>query len=106
MRALGIAILSALILAGSALGSTKTLVVAMKDPGCHWFLVHGKYLKSYSTKGPVNLKDMDEAALKIASRSGMRHVAVGHSIKLTRGHYVIMMKGQAVDDNYLKLTVK
>ncbi len=42
----------------------------------------------------------------MASRHGMRHVALGKSIVLGRGNYVIMMVGQAPDDNYLKLTVR
>jgi sorbitol-specific phosphotransferase system component IIA len=36
----------------------------------------------------------------------MRHIAMGKSIVVGRGNYVIMMVGQAVDDNYLKLTVR
>jgi hypothetical protein len=36
----------------------------------------------------------------------MRHIAVGKSIVVGRGKYVIMMVGQASDDNYLKLTVR
>jgi hypothetical protein len=35
----------------------------------------------------------------------MRHIPVGKSI-VVRGNYVIMMVGQAPDDNYLKLTVR
>jgi hypothetical protein len=36
----------------------------------------------------------------------MRHVAVGKSLVVGHGNYVIMMVGQAPDDNYLKLTVR
>jgi sorbitol-specific phosphotransferase system component IIA len=36
----------------------------------------------------------------------MRHIPVGKSIVVGRGNYVIMMVGQAVDDNYLKLSVR
>ena len=53
----------------------------------------------------VRLVDLDEAALKVASRQGMRHIPVGKSIVVTHGNYVIMMVGQAPDDNYLRLTV-
>jgi len=86
--------------------ATKTLVVAMHDPGCHWFLVHGKYLTKTSVAGPVRVVNQDEAALKVASRHGMQHIAVGKGLVLKSGHYVVMMVGQAPDDNYLKLTVK
>jgi hypothetical protein len=87
--------------------ATKTVTIAMHDPGCHWFMVHGKYVKSDIVKGNrVRLVDQDEAALKIASRNGMQHVAVGKSLVVGHGSYVIMMVGQAPDDNYLKLTVR
>jgi hypothetical protein len=86
--------------------TTKTVRVVMHDPGCHWFMVHGKYAKTDSVKANrVKLVDQDEGALKVASRSGMRHIPVGKSIVVGRGNYVIMMVGQAPDDNYLKLTV-
>jgi hypothetical protein len=93
--------------AGSHQSSTpKTLKVVMHDPGCHWFLVHGKDVKTASMAGPIRLQNLDEAALKVASSTKMRHVHVGRSIVLARGHYVVMMVGQAPDDNYLKLTVR
>lgn len=99
--------------AGQALAATthqhhaapKTLKITMHDPGCHWFSVGGKLKKTASVKGPVRLVDLDEATLMVASRHGMRHIPVGKSIVVGRGHYVIMMVGQAVDDNYLKLSV-
>ena len=85
----------------------KTVKIVMHDPGCHWFVVHGKYAKTDTVKANrVRLVDHDEAALKVASRHGVRHVALGKSIVVGRGHYVIMMVGQAPDDNYLKLTVR
>ena len=86
--------------------ATKTLQIVMHDPGCHWFKIHGKFTKTATVKaGHVRLVDLDEATLKVASRHGMRHIPVGRSIVVSRGNYVIMMVGQAVDDNYLKLTV-
>lgn len=85
----------------------KTLKIAMHDPGCHWFQIHGKFTKSATVKGGrVRLVDLDEATLKVAYRHGLRHIPVGRSIVVGRGHYVIMMVGQAPDDNYLKLTVR
>jgi hypothetical protein len=85
----------------------KMLKIFMHDPGCHWFKVHGKFTKTARVKADrVRLVDLDEAALKVASRHGLRHIPVGKSIVVSRGSYVIMMVGQAPDDNYLKLTVR
>jgi hypothetical protein len=85
----------------------KTLKIAMHDPGCHWFLRGGKYTKTATVKAErVRLVDLDEATLKVASRHGLRHIPVGKSIVVGRGNYVIMMVGQAPDDNYLKLTIR
>jgi hypothetical protein len=93
--------------AGSHHSSTpKTLKVVMHDPGCHWFLVHGKAVKTASVAGPIRLQNLDEATLKIASKTRMRYDRVGKSLLLARGNYVVMMVGQAPDDNYLKLTVR
>ena len=97
---------------GQALATTthqaapKTLKIAMHDPGCHWFMRNGRFTKKASVSGRVRLLNMDEAALKVASRSGVRHIAVGKSVVVGHGHYVIMMVGQAPDDNYLSLTVR
>ncbi len=98
---------------GQALANTshqaaaRTLQIVMHDPGCHWFKTHGKFTETATvTTGRVRLVDLDEATLKVASRHGMRHIPVGKSIVVGRGNYVIMMVGQAVDDNYLKLTVR
>jgi hypothetical protein len=84
----------------------KTLKVVMGDPGCHWFRVHGKNVSKAAVAGPIRLQNLDEATLKIASSTKMLHVHVGRSVVLARGHYVVMMVGQAPDDNYLKLTVR
>ena len=93
--------------AGSHLQATpKTLKVVMHDPGCHWFLVHGKVVKTASVAGPIRLQNLDEATLKVASKAKVRYDRVGKSILLARGNYVVMMVGQAPDDNYLKLAVR
>jgi hypothetical protein len=85
----------------------KTLKIFMHDPGCHWFKVHGRFTKTATVKAQrVRLVDLDEAALKVASRHGLRHIPVGKSIVVRPGNYVIMMVGQAPDDNYLRLTVR
>ena len=46
MRKLLLLPLAALALAAPAAAGRAPLVVAMHDPGCHSFLVNGKYLKS------------------------------------------------------------
>lgn len=87
--------------------TTKTVTIAMHDPGCHWFLEHGKYIKKDTLKANrVKLLNQDEGSLKVASRQGIRHIAVGKSLTVGHGSYVIMMVGQAPDDNYLRLTVR
>jgi hypothetical protein len=86
--------------------ATKTLRVVMHDPGCHWFKVGGKLTTKATVHGRVRLVDLDEAALKITSSHRMRHIAVGKSLVVGRGNYMIMMVGQAPDDNYLRLTVR
>lgn len=98
---------------GRALATTTThsaarttLTVAMRDPGCHWFLRHGKYTTTASVQGRVRIVNRDEATLKLASRHGTKRIMVGKSLVVGRGSYVIMMVGQAPDDNYLKLTVR
>lgn len=84
----------------------KTLKIAMHDPGCHWFMRGGKFTKTATVTGSVRLVDLDEATLKVASRHGLRRIPVGKSIVVGHGNYVIMMVGQAADDNILKLTVR
>lgn len=93
-----ISVLAALALgAGQALAAThhhagtKTLVVGMHDPGCHWFVVHGKFTKTASVTAPVRLVNHDEATLKIASRHGMRLIPVGKSLVVKHGNYVVMI---------------
>jgi hypothetical protein len=79
----------------------------MHDPGCHWFLVGGKYVKSVTRQGPVTLLNQDEAALKIKGAGGTKLDRVGAKVTLrARGTYRITMVRQAPDDNHLTLTVK
>jgi hypothetical protein len=84
----------------------KTLKIVMHDPGCHWFQIGGKFLKTATVQGSVRLVDLDDGALKVASGHGVRHIPIGKSIVVGRGSYKITMVGQAVDDNHLKLTVR
>jgi len=96
--------------AGAA-GPTK-LVVAMRDPGCHWFYVgggpnHRKYVKTVTRSGPVALVNLDEAALKINGPAGTKIEPVGAKLTLkAKGIYRITMVKQMPDDNHLKLTIK
>lgn len=84
----------------------KTLRVVMHDPGCHWFQLGHKLMTKATFTGRVKLVNFDEAALKVASRHGMQRIALGKSLVVGHGSYVIMMAGQATDDNYLRLTVR
>ena len=107
-----------LILAAPAAGrptaaakATK-LLVAMHDPGCHWFVTggsmdHRRYGKTVVRSGPVNLVNLDEATLIIKGPGGTRHEKVGATLTLTaKGVYRITMVKQTADDNHLKLTIK
>ncbi len=95
----------------SAAKATK-LVVAMRDPGCHWFYLSGgpdqrKYSKTVARTGPVKLVNLDEATLIVKGPGGTKHDNVGATLTLkTKGVYKITMVKQAPDDNHLKLTIK
>jgi hypothetical protein len=97
--------------APASAAATK-LIVAMRDPGCHWFYVgggpsHRKFAKTVVRRGPVALINLDEAALKIKGPGGTRTERVGAKLTLrAKGVYRITMVGQAPDDNHLTLTVK
>jgi len=95
-----------------AAATPKKLIVAMRDPGCHWFYLgggpnHRKYAKSATRTGPVKLVNLDEAALIIKGPGGTGHEKVGAALTLkAKGVYKITMVKQAPDDNHLKLTIK
>ena len=96
----------------AAAAKASKLIVAMRDPGCHWFYVgggpsHRKYTKTVARQGPVKLVNLDEAALIIKGPSGTTHEKVGATFTLkSKGVYKITMVKQAPDDNHLKLTIK
>ena len=99
--------IAALALAAPAAGAKKPLVVAMRDPGCHWFFVGGKYTKTAVARGPVTLLNLDEAALKVKGAGGTRIDKVGARLTVSaKGTYRITMVGQAPDDNTLTLRVR
>jgi hypothetical protein len=106
-------VLAAFATAGSAAtGKSTKLVVAMRDPGCHWFYTgggpsHRKYVKAVTRAGTVTLVNLDEAALIIKGPGGTKHDGVGGKLTLKKkGIYKITMVKQAPDDNHLKLTIK
>jgi len=104
---LALAVCAIGLAAGSASATTRTVTVGMKDPGCHWFVVSGKYLTKYTVAGPVSLKNFDEAALRIVGPKGVVTIEkVGKATLLKPGLYHITMVGQAADDNHLVLTVR
>jgi hypothetical protein len=108
MRKITLTAIAALALAApAAAGSGSTLTVMMKDPGCHWFYVGGKYKLSVVRHGPVKLANFDEKSLVVKGPGGTRIDKVGAKLSLTaKGVYRITMVKQAADDNHLKLTIK
>jgi len=97
--------------AASAGASSSPLIVAMKDPGCHWFYVgggpnHRQYVKSLTRSGPVTLLNLDEAALIVKGPGGTKKEPVGAKLTLrAAGTYRITMVKQEPDDNTLVLRV-
>jgi hypothetical protein len=112
MRKLILTGTAALVLAAPAGAAPATLIVAMKDPGCHWFYTgggpnHRKYVKTMVHTGPVTLLNLDEAALIVKGPGGTKKDSVGAKLPLkAKGVYTITMVKQAPDDNILKLTIK
>jgi len=107
MRKLLVLTFAALLLAAPAAAGRAPLVIPMHDPGCHWFSVGGKYVKSVTRTGPVTLLNQDEAAVRIKGPGGTKLQRVGARLTLrARGTYRIVMVHQAADDNHLTLTIK
>jgi hypothetical protein len=112
MRKLVLISAAALMLATPAAAAPKTLIVAMRDPGCHWFYVGGgpnqrQYVKTVVRNGPVALLNLDEAALVVKGPGGTKTARVGARLTLqAKGVYRITMVKQAPDDNHLKLTIR
>jgi hypothetical protein len=95
------------LLAAPAASAGSSVQIRMKDPGCHWFYVGGKYKLNYSTRGPITIQNLDEATLKFVGPGGTKFDKVGKSLTLRlRGAYHITMVGQAPDDNHLKLVIR
>jgi hypothetical protein len=112
MRKLILTVVAGLLLAAPAAAAPPTLIIAMRDPGCHWFYTgggpnHRKYSKTMVRTGPVTLLNLDEAALTIKGPGGTKTDPVGGKLTLkAKGVYKITMVKQAPDDNHLKLTIK
>jgi hypothetical protein len=112
MRKLILIGIGALMLAAPAGAAPATLVVAMRDPGCHWFYTgggpsHRKFVKTIVRHGTVTLVNLDEAALIIKGPGGTKIDRMGGRLTLkAKGVYGITMVKQAPDDNHLKLTIK
>ena len=112
MRKVILTAIAGLMFAAPAGAAPATLIVAMRDPGCHWFYTgggpsHRKYVKTVVRTGPVTLVNLDEATLKVKGPGGIKTDRVGAKLTLTaKGSYTITMVGQAPDDNHLKLTIK
>ena len=112
MRKLILVGIAGLMLATPAIAAPKSLIVAMRDPGCHWFYLgggsgHRTFTKTVVRHGPVTLVNLDEAALKIKGPGGPKTERVGARLTLkATGVYTITMVGQEPDDNVLKLTIR
>ena len=111
IAALGVAAAALTASAVPAAASKAPLIVAMKDPGCHWFYLGGgpsnrKYARAVTRVGPVTLLNLDEAALIIRGPGGTKTEKVGTKLTLTiKGSYRINMVKQAPDDNTLILKI-
>ena len=107
-----LALAAAAPLASGGTTSASKLVVAMHDPGCHWFYVgggpnHRQFVKSVTRTSAVSLLNLDEAALIIKGPKGTVKEKVGAKLTLkAKGLYKITMVKQAADDNHLRLTIK
>ena len=99
------------VVAAPASASKAPLVIAMHDPGCHWFYLgggpnHRQYAKAVVRRGPVTLLNLDEAALIVKGPGGTKTEGVGVKLTLTaKGTYHITMVKQMPDDNHLTLKV-
>jgi hypothetical protein len=106
MRKLFLISLFALAFAVPA-SAAPVVPIVMKDPGCHWFSVHGKLTTKYVSHGAVTIRNLDEAALKFRGPGGTHLAAVGKTVTLkAKGTYIVTMVGQVRGDNILRLVVK
>jgi hypothetical protein len=111
MRTLVLIPLAAVVLAAPAAAAKPPVVVAMHDPGCHWFYTGGgpnqrHYVTSMTRSGPVKRLNLPEATRIVKGPGGTKLDRVGKTLALTaKGTYRITMVKQAPDDNHLTLKV-
>ena len=93
---------SAVATSSALAGASKSpLIIAMHDPGCHWFYASGgmdnrKYAKSVTRVGPVTLLNLDEKAVIIKGPGGTKIEPVGAKLTLTtKGLYHLTMVKKA-----------
>ena len=104
-------VFAAPVLAAPSSASKAPLVIAMHDPGCHWFYIgggpdHRQYALAVTRHGPVTLLNLDQAALIIKGPGGTKTERVGVKLTLTaKGTYHITMVKQMPDDKHLTLKV-
>ena len=104
-------VFAAPVFAAPASATKAPLVIAMHDPGCHWFYLgggpnHRMYVTAVTRRGPVTLLNLDEAALIIKGPGGTKIDKVGAKLTLaTKGTYHITMVKQMPDDKHLTLKV-
>jgi hypothetical protein len=104
-------VFAAPVFAAPASANKGPLIIAMHDPGCHWFYLgggpdHRQYAVSVTRRGPVTLLNLDQAALIIKGPGGTKSEGVGAKLTLTaKGTYHITMVKQMPDDKHLALKV-
>lgn len=85
----------------------RSVTIAMRDPGCHWFTDGGKYYSSVSVTRGTTFRNLDEAAVVFKGKGFTKQVPVGKAFTVSKaGTYHITMVKQASDDNHLLLIVK
>ena len=109
-------VVAAAALAGSAASASasaihaiksKTVTIAMHDPGCHWFTDGGKDYRAVSVERGTTFTNADEAALIFKGKGFTKRVAVGKTLEISQaGTYHVTMVEQAPDDNHLLLIVR
>ena len=86
---------------------SKTVTIAMHDPGCHWFSDGGKLYAAASVQRGTTFRNLDEATVIFKGTGFTKRVAVGKTLRLSKaGTYHVTMVKQHPDDNHLLLIVK
>jgi photosystem II stability/assembly factor-like uncharacterized protein len=105
--AVGLAAAASGMASAAPAAKPKVVPIVMHDPGCHWFMVGGKYKLSMTVKGKTTFQNLDEATLIFKGKNFNRQLPVGKTLTLAKaGIYHITMVKQAPDDNHLRLVVR